>query len=197
MDWARGWFYFWLATGGLVIGGIAARRYNPGLIGERAKRHEGTKPFDKIFIRLHAPTMFLLPAIAGLDAVRFGWAPLPLWTVYPGLALFAAGSALVTWCAAVNPHLERTVRIQSDRGHRVIGDGPYRFVRHPMYLGVIFGNLAAPLILGSAWAFAVTGSDIALFVWRTAMEDRTLRAELAGYAEFAQRTPYRLWPGVW
>jgi protein-S-isoprenylcysteine O-methyltransferase Ste14 len=135
--------------------------------------------------------------VAGLDAVRFGWAPLPLWAIYPGLVLFAVGASLVTWCASVNPHLERTVRIQTDREHRVITEGPYRFLRHPMYAGVILGNLAAPLILGSSWAFAVAFYDIALFTWRAALEDRTLRAELPGYAEFAQQTRYRLLPGLW
>jgi len=197
VDWPRGWFHYCLTNAGMIAGMLIVRRYNPGLWTERAKKHEGTKRFDKIFIRLHAPTIFLLPVVAGLDAVRFGWAPLPLWAMYPGLVLFGAGTSLVTWSAAVNPHLERMVRIQTDRGHRVICDGPYRFVRHPMYLGVILGNAAAPLILGSGWAFAVAFYDIVLFAWRAALEDRTLRAELPGYAEFTQQTRYRLVPGLW
>ena len=79
----------------------------------------------------------------------------------------------------------------------VVSSGPYRIVRHPGYLAAIVGSLAAPLILGSLWAFAPVVAGALLFTARTALEDRTLRQELAGYPEYASRTRFRLLPGIW
>ena len=97
----------------------------------------------------------------------------------------------------VNPYAESSVRIQTDRGQTVVTSGPYRFVRHPMYVGIILMSLANPLVWGSAWALAMSGVLILLFLWRTAKEDQTLRRELPGYDEYAAQTRYRLLPGVW
>ena len=98
---------------------------------------------------------------------------------------------------AVNPYLEKTVRIQEERGHRVITTGPYRFVRHPMYAGVLPMFAAMPLILGSCWMFLPVGVVAILLMVRTIYEERTLRNALSGYAAYAERTPYRLIPGLW
>ena len=75
--------------------------------------------------------------------------------------------------------------------------GPYRFVRHPGYLGTIVASLATPFLLGSWWALIPSAALAALFVLRTALEDRTLQAELPGYADFTRQTCYCLLPGVW
>jgi protein-S-isoprenylcysteine O-methyltransferase Ste14 len=88
------------------------------------------------------------------------------------------------------------VRIQHERGHRVAASGPYQHVRHPGYAGNILADIATPLLLGSAWALIPGIGLAALFVVRTALEDHLLRAELIGYRACAERTPYRLVPGV-
>jgi protein-S-isoprenylcysteine O-methyltransferase Ste14 len=98
---------------------------------------------------------------------------------------------------AVNEHFETTVRIQHDRDHQVCNKGPYRFVRHPGYSGFLISSLAGPLVLGSWYALIPTAVVMILFVIRTALEDRTLRLELPGYEEYAQKTKYRLVPKVW
>jgi protein-S-isoprenylcysteine O-methyltransferase Ste14 len=198
LDWTRGWISVAVYLVGMSAVYLAMRRYNPELIGERAKwRRKDTKGFDKVFL----PAMFSLatvqPVIAGMDAVRFRWSFVPFEWLYPGVLLFALALALVGWTLAVNRHAETTVRIQTDRGHTVVTSGPYRFVRHPMYVGAILMYLGAPLVWGSLAALAISGAIILLFVWRTAMEDRTLRRELSGYAEYAARTRFRLVPGLW
>jgi protein-S-isoprenylcysteine O-methyltransferase Ste14 len=97
----------------------------------------------------------------------------------------------------VNNYYSRIVRIQGDRGHNVVTDGPYRFVRHPSYIGSILAWACAALVLGS-WIALVPVALIAVTLTvRTALEDRTLQEELAGYREYAQQTRYRLVPGVW
>ena len=97
----------------------------------------------------------------------------------------------------VNPFFEKTVRIQTDRGHRVVDTGPYAYVRHPGYVGFLGWILAAPLLLASVWAIVPALISVVGLVIRTALEDRTLRAELPGYPEYAARVRFRLIPGMW
>jgi len=89
------------------------------------------------------------------------------------------------------------VRIQTERGHTVVSGGPYRFVRHPAYLGVILLVLSSPIMLGSSWALIPGVICAVLMIVRTALEDKTLQAELPGYVDYTQQTRYRLLPGVW
>ncbi len=197
-DWARGWVAVALYVGTMTALAFIVRRHNPTLMEARAKwRRADTKPFDKIILRILLPLGALQPAVAGLDAVRFRWSSMPVWTAYAGAFLFFLGMALITWTMSVNRFAEPTVRIQTDRGHTVVTSGPYRFIRHPMYAGTIPMYVATALVLGSLWALGLAGVLAVLLVWRTALEDRTLRRELPGYAEYAARTRYRLLPGLW
>jgi protein-S-isoprenylcysteine O-methyltransferase Ste14 len=97
----------------------------------------------------------------------------------------------------VNPFFEKTVRIQTDNGHRVIDKGPYAYVRHPGYVGFVGWIFSTPLLLASAWAFAPALLAAVGIVIRAALEDRTLHAELPGYPEYAARVRFRLIPEVW
>lgn len=197
-DWLRGWVYCAAYLSMLAAAALFVHRTNPELFEARARwRHRDTKSFDKVFLAVFLPSNYVLPAIGGLDNARFGWWPLPFATVYPGVIVFGAAIGLITWVLAVNPFAESTVRIQTDRGQTVVTAGPYRFVRHPMYVGAILMFLATPLILGSMWALWFAAAIAILFVVRTALEDRTLRRELGGYEEYAARTRYRLLPGIW
>jgi protein-S-isoprenylcysteine O-methyltransferase Ste14 len=198
LHWVRGWIYMGLYVVGMSIAAVVIWRFNPSLIGARANwRHSDTKPFDKVFLALFLPVLVGQLVVAGLDAARYRWSSLPAACLYTGSMLFVGAVSLMAWTLVVNPYAESTVRIQTDRGHRVITSGPYRFVRHPMYTGALFMYVATPLVLGSLWALAFTGVLIVLFVWRTVLEDRTLRNELPGYQEYAARTRYRLLPKVW
>lgn len=197
VSWKRGWIYVGLYVCTLVIGEIVVSVKSPGILQERAQRHANTKSFDKVILRLIKVTFFLFPVVAGLDAVRFGWSHVGWQAFFAGLPVYLTGWVLVPWTMIVNPHLEPTVRIQEERGHRVVKSGPYGVVRHPMYAGVILQTLAAPLLVGSLWSYLPVGASICLFVVRTALEDRMLRKELPGYAEYATNTRYRLVPGIW
>jgi len=196
LDWTRGWIYAGVFVGVSVVGGLIVQLANPGLLEARAKGiRKDTKAFDKAFYSMFLPLVLVYPLLAGLDAIRFVWAPLPQWTVVPGALLFVISSAFGTWTMIVNAHAETTVRIQDEQ--RVITSGPYRVVRHPMYLGTVVGLPGTALMLGSAWALLAMALIVVLFIWRTAREDRTLRGELAGYEDYTKITRYRLLPGVW
>jgi len=198
IDWVRGWICATVYAICVPISGEVVRRLNRELMLARDqwKRHPMTR-FDKVILSIYLPLFFLQVLVAGLDAVRYRWLPLPMGTTIPGVLLFVAGMALVTWTMVVNPFAEATVRIQAERGHVVVSRGPYRTVRHPMYVGMILMFPATALILGSGWAMVVAGVMAVLIIWRTANEDKFLLRELPGYQEFAVRTKWRLLPGVW
>jgi len=198
LDWMRGWISVVLWVTGMTTIGVVGYRYNPAVMNARAQRHrKDTKRFDKFFWALYLPLLLFQPAIAGLDAARFRWTSMPFGFVYVGAQAFATGIALIAWVLCVNPFAEATVRIQTDRGHTVVMSGPYRFVRHPMYVGSFLMYLGMPLVLGSVLALLFGVAIVALMIWRTSREDKILRQELPGYQEFTARTRYRLLPGVW
>jgi len=129
--------------------------------------------------------------------VRFANPMMPGWTLPVGIVLYVIGGVPIGWAMMVNPYLERTVRIQRDRGHRVVTGGPYRFVRHPMYTGMLLQQIAGVLLLGSLWAIVPALVAFGLLVVRTVFEDQALLAELEGYEAYIAQTRYRLFPGIW
>jgi len=198
-DLPRAWLFFGAAFVYFVASTLALYRYNPELLIARLTlRREGSKTWDEILMRAANLTgMLLIPAVAGLDLGRYGWSSLGLIYVVPGFALFILGAVLITWAMIVNRYFESTVRIQEDRDHEVVSTGPYRFVRHPGYLSGILWMSSIPLIIGSLYAFIPVMIYSAMMILRTHLEDRTLRDELPGYAEYAERVKFRLLPGVW
>ena len=197
IDWLEGWLYLLLTMAHLLASFLYLRRVNAAVIEHRLRVGTGTKRWDKLWIALFTPCFLSIYVIAGFDAVRFEWSTMPCSLWFPGLALWLTGNTLVTWSMGVNPFFEKTVRIQSERGHRVIDTGPYSFVRHPGYLGFFSWSLSTPLLLGSWWAFLPAGLCVASLVIRTALEDQMLRAELTGYADYTTRVRYRLVPKIW
>jgi len=135
--------------------------------------------------------------MAGLDQ-RHGWTgSLPLGVQMAALILCVLGYALFVWATASNPFFSQIVRIQSERGHTVASGGPYQYMRHPGYLGAIIFELTVALLLASWWALLISGLCAILLILRTALEDRTLQAELTGYADYGRQVRYRLVPGIW
>lgn len=196
--WRRAWICTVLYLGAMYGARAVLSKVNPSLLLNREETiRKNTKTFDRIFLRSFLALIIILPVIAGLDVIRFGWSALPFWTTYPGVLLFAASVVLITWTLAINPHAESSVRIQNDRGHSVVSSGPYRFVRHPMYVGLILLHVSMSFILGSAGALGVAAAIAVLLLWRTACEDRTLCQELPGYSDYSSVTRYRLMPGIW
>ena len=158
---------------------------------------KGTKPWDKLWFVFFTQAFIAIYVVAGFDTVRYEWSTMPLWLWLPGLAIWLPGNALFTWAMGVNPFFEKTVRIQTERGHHVIDTGPYRFVRHPGYLGFFGWCLSTPLLLGSWWSLLPALLSIAALAIRTLLEDRTLHEELTGYRDYASRVRYRLIPESW
>jgi protein-S-isoprenylcysteine O-methyltransferase Ste14 len=200
LDWWEAWAY--TGTGFLVL--LGSRGFliwkHPDLALERsqAPEKEDTKDWDRFlmpFTALFGP--FLSWILAGLD-VRFGWSPdLPNWIQIIALVVIQLGSLVGSWAMIANRFFSSQVRIQTDRGHHVIKDGPYKVVRHPGYAGGLLSWLAAPVFF-SSWPLIIPSVIVmAASIYRTFLEDRTLQEELPGYKEYSEEVKYRLVPGVW
>ncbi len=197
LDWLMAWVSLGIYVGNVILVGLLILPKNPEMIAERAQPKENVKTWDKVIAGIAGIASLFTLIVAGLD-FRFGWSPqfAPIITL-ASVGLLLIGYALFTWAMTANKFFSTVVRIQDDRGHAVASSGPYRYVRHPGYVGWIAMSIATPLMLGSLWALIPGGLSALFMVVRTAMEDKTLQAELAGYKEFASRTRYRLLPGVW
>jgi protein-S-isoprenylcysteine O-methyltransferase Ste14 len=197
LRWPAGWWYIGLYLTMLLVASLIILPGHSEVMAERSKGISGGKSWDLWITRLMAfPTLGLL-VLAGLDERWNLTPPLPLWVRLFGALAFMIGYAIVLWAMYSNPYFSQVVRIQSERGHVAMTGGPYRIVRHPGYLGMILSMLGAVFLLDSLWGLICFAFYLALIVTRTALEDRTLRAELSGYAEYGSHTKYRIFPGVW
>ena len=196
LDWWEAWIFLTIYLIGILANGIWTIRHNPEMINERGRMGKNAKSWDKVIGVFYTIFLVGIIVVAGLDA-RFAWSSAPLWVKILGGIGFSLSLALTFWVMTANTFLSTFVRIQDDRGHYTVTRGPYRFVRHPMYVGILFMSWGIPLLLGSWWAVIPGALIMVLFVIRTALEDRTLQAELPGYQDYVQKVRYRLIPGVW
>ncbi len=197
LDYWQGWLYFSINLAVIAIS-AGLLKDDRGLIAERLNPGKGMKPWDKGYFLLSTPLYFAAVVIAGIDAGRRHWSSHPRAVTYAlFLAVFLLGQGLFLWAKRVNPFFSSVARIQSDRGHTVCREGPYKLCRHPGYLGGLLFGLTTPLVLGSYWALIPQALAALLLVGRTVLEDRMLKKELLWYAEYAQSVRSRLVPGIW
>ena len=198
LDWWPAWAALAVMAVWTAAMAIIVLHHNPDLLAERLGPRKGEKRWDAAIVPLMGLVTLVRYILAGLDQ-RYGWTGgLPVAVQLVALTLCALGyDVLFVWATAANTFFSRIMRIQTERGHAVATGGPYRYVRHPAYAGAILYELAVPFLLASWPALVASGLSALLLVLRTALEDRTLQAELTGYADFASRVRYRLLPGIW
>jgi protein-S-isoprenylcysteine O-methyltransferase Ste14 len=179
-----------------IVGLLAVVRRDSSVLQERFRPAARGK--DRVTRPLAAVSMISALGIAALDVGRFHWSPgIPPAIQGVALVLVAVSFGVWMWAMQVNPFFSSEVRIQRDRGQRVIMSGPYRLVGHPGYAVLVVLLLSTPVALGSLWAMVAIAPLACTIIWRTRMEDRMLLAELAGYAEYAGTVRFRLIPGLW
>ena len=195
-DWYIAWAFLGVYLAIIIIGIIYI---DPDLLEERSHIGPGAKKWD--IVLAISVVVFILPLtllVAGLDIGRYHWSPvLPVWIQIIFLLCFVIGSTIQLWAMITNKFFSTFVRIQTDRGHYVVTDGPYKYVRHPGYSAAIIVSFSIPLLLGSIWALVPAMIGDIILVIRTVLEDNTLKKELHGYDEYASRVHYRLLPGIW
>jgi protein-S-isoprenylcysteine O-methyltransferase Ste14 len=197
IDWWPAWASIAVMLAWITATAIVIFHFNPDLLAERLGPRKGAKHWDTIIMSILGLTQLVRYIVAGLDQ-RYGWTGgFPLAAQIAALTVCVLGHALVVWATASNTFFSQIVRIQFERGHTVATGGPYHYVRHPAYVGAILYELAVPILLASWWALIASGLNAILLILRTALEDRTLQAELTGYDDYARQVRYRLLPGVW
>lgn len=186
----------WEYIGLFAIGSFVSSFFiDPDLVKERLRPGGKRPPFSLLLVSLGFAAHWCL---AGLDVGRYHWSDtVPREMQLGALAALAFSFALVTWAMHMNPFFSSVVRIQADRGQRLIREGPYRFVRHPGYSAGLIICLSSGLALGS-WIAGLSGYGFIVFlVERTVREDKLLRRELPGYEEYMKEVRYRVVPGIW
>jgi protein-S-isoprenylcysteine O-methyltransferase Ste14 len=201
IDWPMAWVYLVLSFGAVIGSRLVVLRLHPDTLQERARfsQSEGTPTWDRwlsSIVAIYGPLISMI--VTGLDH-RWGWSPsLPASIQWIAFGLVAVGFGLSSWAMIVNRYFSAVARIQKDRGHQVVKHGPYRWVRHPAYAGSILASLASPVALATLWAYIPVFLSIAAIFLRTSLEDKMLRRDLEGYAEYASlETRYRLIPFIW
>jgi protein-S-isoprenylcysteine O-methyltransferase Ste14 len=197
LDYWQGWVFNGLNILFIIITYIVLIDQKD-LIRERLKPGKGMKRWDRIYYAVSTPIFFAMFIISILDAGRLYWKPtVPLTIILLGIIIYSIGQVIVLLAKKTNKFFSSVVRIQSDRKQTVCSDGPYKFVRHPGYLGGLIFTIGTPIMLGSFWGLAPAIVNIILVICRTYLEDQTLQKELQGYTDYAQKVRYRIIPLIW
>ena len=199
-DLDQAWIFFIMIQVFYIIGTVVMAVHNPGLMNIRGARRKlkNTKSWDNTILPIYGAFGFYIQqALMGLDIGRFEWSLLDKSWLIPGIVICTISFIINYWAMYVNTHFESNVRIQTDRGHKVIQNGPYRLIRHPGYTSGILFHMSTPLIVGSFYGLIPGLLATITLIIRTSLEDRTLQNELEGYKEYAQKTRYRLIPWIW
>lgn len=192
----QGLLYVCVALAGVTMSHLLARN-DSNIAVDRASRASAGEDWDKRILGAYFLLSMVAFVVAGLDSGRYGWSgEVPLVVTFGGVALMLLGQLVFALARRENDFFSSTAAIQSSRGHRVCGTGPYRVVRHPGYLGMLMSLLAFPLIVQSFWAFIPVSGGALLLVVRTLLEDRLLLERLDGYTRYAMGTRWRLIPWV-
>jgi protein-S-isoprenylcysteine O-methyltransferase Ste14 len=198
LRWTGAWaFVVLMAIAG--FGGVEwLRRRDPELLRERLKppfQHD-QKPWDKVLMAIFLQLWFAWFVLMAIDR-RFGWSDVPVFAQVLGAVLVTLGMLLGFRVLKENSYAAPVVKLQKDRGHRVVTTGPYAYMRHPMYASALFLFLGLPLLLGSWWGLCAAPLLVVVLGVRAVMEERTLASELEGYDDYAARIRYRFVPYLW
>jgi protein-S-isoprenylcysteine O-methyltransferase Ste14 len=197
VTWWQGWAFLLAFLIYVSILFWRLSKLNPELVRERNRPAAEAEAWDRVVMGIYSLILVALLIVSALDGGRYAWSAVPLGVQMIGWIFLIAAGALVWHVMMTNAYLSSVARIQEDRGQVVIQEGMYRYIRHPMYLGIIIGFIGIPLVLNSWWAMIPSIVIVGLFVYRTYREDQMLMDGLAGYAEYAEVVRYRLLPGVW
>lgn len=194
----RFWILFLILIVEFTIAILIFYIKNPEILNQRGKKLRNSKKWDIFILSIYYFfTFYLTIIIAALDVYRYNWSNISTNFLIFGVIINILMLILSDWAIIVNVHYERFVRIQNDRNHQVVTNGPYKYIRHPGYAAAIVWNLTVPAIIGSVYAYIPTLIGICFLIIRTYLEDKTLQVELKNYDLYAKNVRYKLFPGIW
>lgn len=197
--WPEAWIYLGIVGGIGSAAGVWFARRDPGLLRERlaSPLQTGQPAWDKAILLLFFTLYLASFVVMGLDAVRWETTVMPIWVEASGAACILASYAIIWRVLAENSFAAPVVRIQEERGQRIVMTGPYAIVRHPMYGGAILFLFGTPLLLGSAIGLVFASILVVLLAIRSVLEERALAASFPEYAVYREKVRYRFVPHVW
>jgi protein-S-isoprenylcysteine O-methyltransferase Ste14 len=198
VHWPAAWVFLAAIAAISVSFGWWLAKTDPALFAERLRpmMQEDQPAADKKFMLVFGFTALIWFIAIGLDK-RMHASDVPPALQALGLALLLLSNFFIMWVMRENSFAAPVVKVQTERGHRVVSTGPYAWVRHPMYSGTVVFFVGTPLLLGSWWGVVLSPLFLVLFAVRSGIEERTLLAGLPGYADYVARVRYRLVPGLW
>ncbi len=197
--WPQGWIFLGEVGGSTFALNFWLARHDPALLATRLSSpvQRDQRPWDRVFLAVAAVVFIAWLVLSAFDARRFGWSLVPVWVEAVGAVLIALCMFVVWQAFRVNSFAAPQVRMQTDRAHRVVSDGAYGIVRHPMYAGALMMFVGMPLLLGSWWGLLFLPLGVVGVGFRAVGEEQMLRGELTGYEDYARRVRFRMVPGVW
>ena len=172
---------------GLMLAELRASRAN-----ERALRTAGAvEPPGDVYLRMAVlyPAAFLVMGAEGLSRAATA-APAaavhgPAWAV-SGVLLFVASKALKYWAiAALGPRW--SFRVLIEPGRPLVRTGPYRYVSHPNYIGVIGELAGTAMMVGARLSGPIMLGLFGMVLWaRIRLEERALSVAQASRAPAAE-----------
>lgn len=192
----QGWLFLVVFFVGSSLITIGIMKHDPALLQRRMKAGPTAekRPAQKLIMLLMTALFVTMFILSGIDH-RLGWSDLPAPAVLVGDGLVALSYSIFYWVMRENSFASSTIELAE--GQKVISTGPYRIVRHPMYVGGLILLLAIPLALGSAWALLLFLPAIPILIWRIVDEERFLDTHLEGYSDYCGRVKYRLVPKIY
>lgn len=193
LAYAYGWVFIIVFVICTTLSTLDIKKHDPELLKRRMKAGPSAeaRPAQKIIMICILSLYSGALIVAGLD-YRFQWSHVPMIVVISGYLLFVLGYLIMHIVMRVNSFAASTIEIAEKQ--KVISTGPYSLVRHPMYFGGILFFIAIPLTLGSWFALIFAVLSIPILIWRIFDEEKMLKEELDGYAEYCQKVKYRLIP---
>jgi len=192
-DYPCAWLMISLLFVPMFILGITLFVKAPDLLKKRLDTREKEKA-QKGIVALFT-LAFIVGFVTAAFDFRFEWSSVPMWLTLVCSVVFLVGYAIYAEVVRENTYLSRTVKVEDNQ--KVIDTGLYSFVRHPMYFATLLVFLPMPIILGSFYALIPFACYLPIIAARIISEEKFLKNELDGYAEYTEKVKYRLIPFVW
>ena len=198
LTWLAAWMFILLFVGFFTGVNLWLSKHNPSLLKERVRlRTSDQKGWDRALFPLLEGLIIGWLVFISFDATRFHWSTVSITFQAIGTLILLCSFYLLFLTFRENSYLSPVVRLQAERGQKVISTGPYRYVRHPMYSGISLFMVGTPLLLGSWYGVLFGLAVVVVLARRAVLEERMLAKELSDYPSYMSQVKFRLIPRVW
>ncbi len=186
----QGWLFGFVFIAATSAMSIYFLKHDPKLVGPTAEQ----EPAQKIIMAIILSGFVVLLALPGFD-YRWHWSAVPPWLVLTANVGVALSFGIFFVVLKQNSYAASTIRVEA--GQPVVSTGAYAIVRHPLYSGALVLLTFTPLALGSYWTLLVLVPMVPVLAWRLLDEERFLKLNLPGYADYCRSIRFRLIPRIW